>query len=899
MLRFKKAILIFIALFLIYIPVSAGDLEIKFPANIKREIDPGATFNLMVKVVNNSNIDKSFSLRVTNTDGNCKFISDYSSLLAEKNSSISKIIGIQISNKAKARNLVLSLEAVSLPESEVFGKTEISVNIRSKFEISISKVKAPQSLFSGDTASIYYLVQNLSNENISVKTTALHGIINRVQIINIKRDSASMCKVPISIPETITEHSQQTVIFIANIVDKPGTEKSEPCVFDVFPIKTIKFDKFERFPLKAGVVAVTSNRLGKQSYSTMYEIQGEKSFGKDNANNIEFRLRGPDRTGNPLFGVNDEYYLKYKTKHIDLGVGDNSFGLSQLTEASRSGRGIMFNYLLNKLSIGAFYNIPRYYPLINQVYSGNAKYRFAPDNELSLGFLSKRDTNNVSSNLFMLSSVNKFLTAFKTDVEVALGQNKGALKKAYKGSVSYNSTLLFTSASYVFAEKDFPGYLTNSMRFNAGLGLKLKKFSVSFNYDQNKSNLALDTIYSNMPFGENMSLSASYRLSAKNSISFGGFISKMKDQSENPIFDNQRKVGRLSIMNRIGNFSISLQADAGGMTNFLIENGKKSLMYNGSVFLNYVTKNGFSANLFGTYQGGQQDITGSQLFYYGGSLMTKIIKNLSVSLQYNSNFEWQYYTSDRSLFSLDLNGQINQNNELSLGANYNLIKNTLDNKEYNIRLRYVHTLNVPVKKKKNIGSVTGKIVNHGVEKVSGVRLNLNGIIAVSDKDGLFRFPVVPIGSHVLGVDAASLGINVVTEIPGPFTIKVDPAKITHFEFAMSKSARIEGKIQVQEDEKVNQKGYIPVKEQISKLIVEVSNGSELFRNFTDKDGFFRFEDLRPGDWKFKVYSNGLPRGYKIVTDQFNVTLMSGETKKIQIDIQKAARQIQFQKVTKK
>jgi hypothetical protein len=899
MFRYAKAILIIIVLLLRFDIVSAGDLEVRFPANIKKEIDPGATFNLMIKVVNNSDVDKSFSLRIANKDGYFKFISDCSSFPTEKKSSLSKIIGVQVSNKAKAGNLVLSLEAVTIPESEVFGKTDISVDVKSKFEISISKIKAPQTLFSGDTASIYYLVQNLSNDDVSVKTTALHGTNNKEQIINIKKDSASICKVPLNIPKTVTEYSQQTVVFIASVIDKPGTEKSEPTIFDVFPIKNIKFDRYERFPLKAGIMVVTSNRLGKQSYSTMYEIQGEKSFGKDKTNNIEFRLRGPDRTGNPLFGVNDEYYLRYKSKHMDLGLGDNSFGLSQLTEASRSGRGLMLNYVLNKVSFGAFYNIPRYYPLINQVYSAHTKYTFSPDNELSLGFLSKRDTNSVSTNLFMISSVNKFLSAFKTDVEVAIGQNKGVLKKAYKGSASFNSSFLFTSASYVYAEPDFPGYLTNSMRFNAGLGIKLKNFSVSLNYDQNKSNLALDTIYSNMPFSENLSLSASYRLSNKSNISFGGFISSMQDKSAKPLFDNQRKVGRVSSMNRIGNFSFSLQADAGEMTNFLINDGQKSLMYNGSIFLGYVTKKGFSANLFGTYQGGQQDITGSKLFYYGGSLSTKIMKNLSVSLQYNSNFEWQYYTSDRSLFSLDLSGQINRNNEISLGANYNLVKNTLDNKEYNVRLRYVHTFNVPVTKKKNIGSVTGKILNHGVDKVSGVRLNFNGILAISDKDGNFRFPTVPIGSHTLGIDAASFGINAVTETPGPYTIKVDPAKVTYFEFAMTKSARIEGTLKVQEDEKANQKGYIPVKEQISKLIVEVSNGSEMFRNFTDKDGLFRFEDLRPGDWKFKVYSNGLPRGYKIVTDQFNVSLKSGETKKLQIDIQKSARQIQFQKVAKK
>jgi hypothetical protein len=899
MYRYARALLILVVFIFRFVSLTAGDLDIKFPANLKKVIDPGSTFNLMVKVVNNSEVDKNFSLRIANADGYYKFIADYSNLQVEKKSSLSKIIGVQVSNKAKSGNLTLSLEALSIPESEVFGKTDISIEVKAKYEISINKLRAPKTLFSGDTASISYLIQNLSNDDVSVKTTAIHGSNTKESLINIKKDSGAICKVPLTIPKNITEYSLQTVIFIANVIDKQGTEKSEPVIFDVFPVKSTKFDRFERFPIRAGLLAVTSNRLGKLSYSTMYEVQGEKAFGKDKSKNIEFRLRGPDRTGNPLFGINDEYLLKYKSKNMDLSLGDNSFGLSQLTEASRSGRGILLNYTIKKLSFGAFYNVPRYYPLITQVYSANVKYVFKPENELSLGCLTKKDTNSVTTNLLMINSTNKFFSSLKTELEVALGQNKGSLKKAYRGSVSFNRSFLFASANYVFAEPNFQGYLTNSMRLNAGLGIKLNKFSVSVNYDQNKSNLALDTIYSNMPFGENVSVSASYKLSTKSSLSFGGYISSMQDQSKNPLFDNQRKVARFSSMNRLGNFNISLQADAGEMTNFLIVGDNNSLMYNGTLFLNYTTKKGVSANLFGTYQGGQKDITGSELFYYGGSLNAKLLKNLSISLQYNSNFEWQYYTSDRSLFSLELNGFINKNNEISLGANYNLIKNTLDNKEYNIRLRYIHILNVPVSKKKNIGSVTGKIVNHGVDNVAGVRLNLNGALAVSDKDGNFRFPAVAVGSHMLGIDAASFGINAVTEAAGPFTIKVDPAKITHFEFAMTKSSRIEGNLKVQEDEKVNQKGYIPVKEQINKLIVEVSNGAEVFRIFTDKDGLFHFEDLRPGDWNFKVYNNALPRGYKIVADQFNVTLKPGETRKIQVDIQKAARQIQFQKPVKK
>jgi len=899
MFRVLKIILILILLCLSVL-VTAGNLEIKFPNISKKDVDPGTNINIMVKITNLGDTTEDFQIRINSNDVSFKLISDCSSIQIEKNSSINKIIGIQISNTIKAGDFSIELEALENPGSQSFGKVEIPINVRPRYEININKLKAPLSLFSGDTASVYYLIQNLSNIDVSVKTTAVYGLQTKVSILKIPKDSSIISHFLISIPKDIVVYSQQTILVIAELADKPETEKTVNYSFDVFPIKNVKFDRFNRFPVKVGAVAVSSNRLGKQMFSSMFDIQGNGTIGKKNDKTLEFNLRGPDQRGNPLLGLNDEYSLKYITPHLELDLGDHSFGLSTLTESSRSGRGVKLKYNLKKWTIGSFYNKPRYYPLINQVYAAYASYAFNLENELSAGFLSKRDTTGTSMKLFTVSAKNYFFSSLKTDVEVAVGQNRDKLKKAYRASLFYNHSIFSSSISYLFAEPDFPGYMTNSMRFNSGVSLKLKKFAFSLNYDLNSTNMALDTLYSNMPHGKNLNLSTSYRFTPKNSISLGGYISSMKDQSPIPLFDYKRTSGRLTIQSSMGNINLTLQGDLGKMANFLGVNGlEESLMYNGSLFVNYAHKKGFSAVAYATYQGGQKKISGSEFFYYGGSLSTKLFKGISTSLQYNSNFEWLFYTSDRSLFSLDIHGQINTNNVISLGANYNLKKNTLDNKEYNIQLRYVHTINVPVSKKKNFGSVTGKLINHGVEKVDGVRVNLNGIIAVSDKDGNFRFPSLPVGTYTLGIDASSFGINAVTELPGPFLINVEPAKVTHYEFAMTKSASIEGRLVVQEDERVKEKGFIPVKEQLEKLIIEVSNDKEMFRIFTDRDGTFRFEDLRPGNWKVIVYPNGLPTGYQLVTSQFNVSLTSGKSEKLDVIIQKKARQIQFQKSVKK
>ena len=103
------------------------------------------------------------------------------------------------------------------------------------------------------------------------------------------------------------------------------------------------------------------------------------------------------------------------------------------------------------------------------------------------------------------------------------------------------------------------------------------------------------------------------------------------------------------------------------------------------------------------------------------------------------------------------------------------------------------------------------------------------------------------------------------------------------------------RVLVVEDENKDKKGYIPVKEELKPLIIEASNGSEVYRVFTSQDGTFDFEDLRPGQWKVKVYDRGVPKGYKIETDEFTINLLSEQIASINVKVLKQSRMIKFQK----
>jgi len=898
MFRVITAVLFF-SIFSSTVLAQTGNLEIKLLNGVKKEVDAGVNMNIIVMITNRADKYKEFQIRLKSKEDNLKLITDYSTIRIEKKSSINKILGIKIPNNFKAGDFTIVLEALENPGQIPFGVVEVPISVKPKFEIEVSKLNTPQYLFSGDTVNVSYLVQNLSNMDVTVKTTIAEGLKSSVDLVKIPRDSCVVSRYLVKIPKDLSVYLQQSVIMSALIVDKPETERSLYSSFEVFPTVTAKFDKFDRFPVKVAAIGVISNRLGKLMYSSMYDINGIGTIGKGKDSQLEFHLRGPDRTGNPLFGLNDEYYLKYKTHHFDLAVGDYNYGMSELTESSRGGRGIQLNYKLNKWTIGSYYNSPRYYPLVKQIYAAYSSYVFNPQNNISIGFVSKTDTSNTNVRLLSLAAVFKPFSWLGTDFELAVGENKSKVSKAYKAGLSLQTKLLSGNLNYLYADPEFPGFVSNSSRLFSGLSLKLKNVTFSLNYDLNSTNFALDTLYANMPYTENLNLSASFRLSQNSTITVGGYTVSLKDRSSKPLFDYSKTNGRMTVQSRIKSLSMTLLGDIGQMDNRLaIDGTEKSLVYNGTFALGYEFGRTFSTNIFTSYEGGKQKVTGNELFYYGCTLMANLPDRFNVSLQYNSDYQWRYYTNDRSLFSLSMNGRINDNNEISLGAEYNLKKNTLNNKEYNVQLRYTHKLNVPVSKKKDVGIATGKIINHGVESVSGIRLNLNGMITITDKEGNFKFPVVPIGTYMLGIDASSFGLNAIAETPGPYQIVITPGQVTHFELSVTKSARIAGHLVIQEDARTNQKGYIPIKEQIDKLIIEASNGTDVFRVFSDRDGAFHFQDLRPGSWTVKVYPNGLPQGYQIVTSQFNLNLTSGKQEKLDVIIQKIARQIKFQSTSK-
>ena len=441
-----------------------GDLEVGLANDKKKEVDAGVNLNVFMNFSNSGTLAKNVEVQLKTKGEGWKFLGDYSNILIEKQSKLNKIIGIHVPNNLKAGEFSIELEAYDKSTQRSLGGMNVPLLVKPHLEFEIQKLNGTSYVFAGDTVNARFIILNKSNLDIEIKTSLIFQQEFKNKTIRISKDSSEILNMSVRTSKDIETYTQQSLIMVAAIKDDPESEQSVYHSFDLFPSNKIKFDKFNRFPIKVTGIGVTSNRFGNRIYSGMFEAIGAGFLDMEKHKRLEFNLRGPNQSGDPLLGQNDQYFLKYSTPILDLSVGDVNYNLSELTESSRNGRGGMAILNFKKIAFGGFYNQPRYYPGIRYVYSAFSNYTFDTENMVSAGYLTKNDTTNKSVQLFSIKGVNRPFNWARTNYELALGNRENTLSKAYSGSMALRLGIASTHFSYTFADAMFPGFVTNTKR---------------------------------------------------------------------------------------------------------------------------------------------------------------------------------------------------------------------------------------------------------------------------------------------------------------------------------------------------------------------------------------------------------------------------------------------------
>jgi hypothetical protein len=165
------------------------------------------------------------------------------------------------------------------------------------------------------------------------------------------------------------------------------------------------------------------------------------------------------------------------------------------------------------------------------------------------------------------------------------------------------------------------------------------------------------------------------------------------------------------------------------------------------------------------------------------------------------------------------------------------------------------------------------------------------------------------------LERSSIGLDRVPTEKFPLLIEVKHRKAAEIEIGVVRSCRISVRVKVlpsapdkkQSGEQMRsgdsllwigpgeEEGF--EKENLVKILgntlVELTDGKENLRQFTDQNGGFVFEDIRPGKWILKVHDDDLSSQYYLEQKKFEIELKPGEKKEVVARVLPRLRPIQI------
>jgi hypothetical protein len=217
-----------------------------------------------------------------------------------------------------------------------------------------------------------------------------------------------------------------------------------------------------------------------------------------------------------------------------------------------------------------------------------------------------------------------------------------------------------------------------------------------------------------------------------------------------------------------------------------------------------------------------------------------------------------------------------------------------------ISLEYSVPVGLPVAKRQNIGAVRGHIYDEITElPVADAIVWLDGVTAVTDAKGFFVVPSVAKGDYNLRVVRSSIGLDRITTQKMPIPVSVTGGEETLVDIGVTHGASLRGRIMLyrlrsqstmpsaaEEKDLVEDKG-------LPNILVELSDGVETRRAFTDIDGRFVFEEMRPGDWTLNITDDNLPEHSRLEKTSYQFRPMPGEQKTALVKVVPVRRRIQI------
>lgn len=883
------------------------------------ETNPGRIVSVSVLINNASTGEDKFLDSVDLPDGWQVIVPNGAIFGLKSGEKIVRFISFRVPATAPAGQYEVSYAVKSTRDSAVNDREILAVTVLSVYKLESIIEDKPENVIAGEQYKAHFRVINKGNaatkirldiksspaydlELAPVDATLSPGASENFQLI-VKTDEKKQGGMNVISIKAVAVNVKDGSVF----VDRNFAVK-------VFAKITGTYDPYIRIPTVFSFMNLRDNS-GK---GLQWAFAGSGSLDEEGKKQIDFLFRAPDLQPISTYGLRDEYRLRYSDPDTLVLLGDQVYSLSPLLENFQYGRGAGVAFRKKRWEYGAYTFNTRWAQPAQKESALFLGYRFNDAMAIRGNYLSK--TVNLSSTPLAAAlnqlppSLNAIGTAklasikadfrplrdFACEVEYGIcNSNKELFKNApnngyqvkvegrLKGDISI-------SLNKIYAGPRFYGYYNDTDYIFGTVNFPLyKKLRGYFTYRSLKDNLAFDITRRYANFQESYILGTSYYFPSGINLSLEFEDYKAKDllPPEDSNFSTQKL--RVGIGKQMGSFTIQSYLDRGSLSNYMqnsfmpLDRVALSLAFNPSNSQTYsiYTTNGYDS--FYLNPGASTTTGGSASISFGDRMrfMASYDNTISQAQQMSKNLteSLSYYFNDKSYLSL-------------LG--YQRRGTEAGNNESTLFLSYSVPLGIPIGKKKSIGILKGRVYDEDNKRLplSRVVLMAGTATAVTDNKGGFIFPSLKPGQYLLSIEKTTIGVKRITTVKMPMAIEVKGGETVTKNIGITTGCLLSGRVilyaETLTDNKENDKEMFikrpgekesdttryREKSGVGAVIVELINGEEVFRQYTDDAGKFYFSGIPPGTWTLKANNADLPELTYLEKDTDTIELKAGEAK---------------------
>jgi len=780
----------------------------------------------------------------------------------------------------------------------------LTISVLPLTKLAVKILDIPKYVLAGETYPMSFSVTNDSNSSneIFVKLLTRDNISSIDDAIKIKLTAGESKNYTFQIKTNpgITSLYKHFLELTAQIPKDDKSKAKDAGYLDIIPRKIQAGDRFHRVPVSIETIGVSSFGGNDTVSGFQTEISGEGSLDEENEKHIGFLFRSPDIRDKLSYGKYDEYRVSFRTENYNVEVGDNNYRLSPLTELHTYGRGIKNSMKLRNFLVGSQYQESRWINPVQRMFASNIDYIFNKNNMMGMGYIKKTGFSDID--LMNLNGEFRLAKNTYTELEYAFGNKDGKTGNAYRLNLYDKRQWFSYNLNYVHGGPDYPGYYRDVNLLTTGLEIPVgKRLGLDTSFRQYKNNLDLNEKKHSARFERGGYCRLNYRPLNITSLSFTYSREMSKDLLPKTKFDYSGNIYRLGISQNFRWIDMNASYEYKSSLDHLTDRKYKTDTYN--FYTYFKPTNGQSYGGYIQYRENDIHTWGNfRNLMIGLNATIRIIDKIFLEINFQRDTYLKEEFWDRKSLSTKLSYTFYNNHRIFMQNYYNAYGNKNIN---DLIFGYTAKFGIPTRHKAGIGAIKGYVHNGDTKKaIPDVIVRLNNLATVTDKSGHFTFSPIKTGIYYLDVNPAKIGLDYVTTEKSPMEVTVEDGKKSLLDIEIVQSASIAGRVIIYKfgengnhydhsNFRPSENNNLHVSRGAGNIIIEIRDGKEIKREYTDREGYFNFPNLRPGKWTLKVYEYGLPEYHYLEKDTFEMELKSGEKMEINVKVLPKIRQIKI------